>query len=595
MEILKQRINFAYITLYKNYCPLVPTIVEEPTFFENQMIFKTRNKLSPVNMSLNTHCGYFPIGPNDKKTKTKFYYGNEMATLTMVCALQKNVGVFFTTKDKHIKRHFMNPFATISVNTVERVIKKTDDKLILKFYRRERTRTFNSKYFKTKTKIYTLSYSFKNGDITFGSTNVTPNKKNIRYRKNTFNELLGCLGTELFNFKSDRGGEHVFESEFNNDVFMEKFLENIGDGKEIIDNVTDVKQKIMDLSLNFLVKHKKIKTPNNYFNLLFEEYPGEVFLKKNDRKLVISILDSYDIKSKVVNKIVHENPLLSIREFASFCHLFGSNYHKFISLLTQKEINFFNKEKHLRHYEYCPPKARINLVKNFYELTDDEKMNIIKVLKTMDISRKNNFLSLFKDHISMLEKLKEYYPDIRFRATNITNFNEEHTELSKLTSLIKKGWVWEYVYDNRMIRNVEDKIQIEHDGKKYEFQPVILKKEEEYSEEGTYMRHCVGTYSSKITSMIISLRVINGDDRVTCEVIKKTGDFEQERYFCNAVPPEYFKPALSILNKRVKKFSKQRMLEHIEVKKSKIVINGVEVKEQEQGFIFDGIPINFGF
>jgi len=607
MEILKQRVNFAYITLYKNYCPLVPTIVEEPTFLENQMVFEVKNKLSPVNMSLTTLCGYFKIGPNNKNTKTRFYYSDELSRLTMVCAYQKNNGIFFTTRDKHIKRHYMNPFATISVNIIERVIRKTEDKLILKFYHRERTRTFNSKYFKTKTKIYSLSYSFKNGDITCGSSNVIPNKKNIRYRKNSFTQLHNFLNTDLFKFKDLRGGQDVFKSELNNRVFMETLLENLGVSKETINNLIpsnddstmtdEIKQKIMDLSVDFLVKHKKIKVPNDYFNLLVREYPGEVFLKKNDRKLILSILDSYGVKSKIVNKIVHENPLLSIPDFASFCHLFGSNYHKFISLLTQKELNLFcRKNNDPIFHEHCPPSERIKLVRDFNELSDDEKMNIIKVLKTMDENRRLKFQSLFKDHVSMLGKLKEYYPDIKFRATNITNFNEEHAEFSKLVMLIKKGWVWEYVYDNRMIRNVEDKIQIEHDGNTYEFKPVILKREEEYSEEGAYMHHCVGTYASKTTSMIISLRDVNGLDRVTCEVEKKSGNYVQERFFCNAEPPQQFKPALMVLSNRLKRFASQRMLEHIEAKKSKIILNGIEVKaKEEQNHIFDMGGVDFGF
>ena len=597
MEILKQRLNFAYITLYKNYCPLKPTIVEEPTFSESQMIFEVKNKLSPVNMCLDTNCGYFKIGPNDKNTKTRFYYSDEVTRLTMVCAYQKNNGVFFTTDERHIKRHYMNPFATISLNIVERVIKKTEDKLILKFYHRQRTRTFNSKYFKTTTRIYTLSYSYKNGDITCGSSVVAPKKKNIRYRKNYFNEILNILSGDLFNFKDNRGCGDVFNIELNNTMFLQTFLENLGTTKEIIDYIIVMgdhilaKQKILELSSDFIVKHKKIKTPNKYFNLMIEEYPGEVFLKKNDRKLIMSILDSYGIKSKIVNKIVHENPLLSIPDFAAFCHLFGPKYHNFISLLNQKDLELFCKPDNTpKYHSYCPPKERNKMVEYTNTLDDDEKMNIIKVLKTIDINKRGTrFISLFKDHASMLEKLKEYYPEMRFRATNIEDFNNEHTEFSKLVSLIKKGWVWEYVYDNRMIRNVEDRIQVEHEEKTYEFQPVILKREEEYSEESTYMHHCVGTYAGKTTSMIISLRDVNGFDRVTCEVEKKTGNYVQERYFCNAEPPPQFKEALSILSKRLKRFSNQRMLDHIEAKKSKIVLNGIEVKEEQNQY-----PVIFG-
>jgi hypothetical protein len=132
-----------------------------------------------------------------------------------------------------------------------------------------------------------------------------------------------------------------------------------------------------------------------------------------------------------------------------------------------------------------------------------------------------------------------------------------------------------------MVRHVEEKIEYVKEGVEYVFNPVILKREEEYVEEGGFMHHCVATYANKETSIIISLRLNNGMDRVTCEFDKKSGNCLQERHFTNNVPPDYFKDALFVLKKRVMRFAMQRLLDHVDVKKVRIKINGIEVTRKE--------------
>jgi hypothetical protein len=155
----------------------------------------------------------------------------------------------------------------------------------------------------------------------------------------------------------------------------------------------------------------------------------------------------------------------------------------------------------------------------------------------------------------------------------------EHEEFSKLISLIKKGWTIEYQYDNRMVRYIEDPFTVVFDDKEILFNPVILKREEEYQVEGNYMHHCVASYSDKETSLIVSLRIDEGVDRVTCEFNKKTGECLQSRHFCNQSPPKHFEESLKILKSRISKFGKQRLLNHIDVKKVAVKINGVEINK----------------
>jgi hypothetical protein len=184
----------------------------------------------------------------------------------------------------------------------------------------------------------------------------------------------------------------------------------------------------------------------------------------------------------------------------------------------------------------------------------------------------------------MIRTINEYDPNVKMRARTYTDFTTEHTEFSKLISVINKGWSTEYIFDNRMVRNVESVIKNEFNGTDYQFNPVILKRDEEYSEEGSFMHHCVASYSNKKESIIVSLRTNFGLDRVTCEFNKKTGECLQERYFCNKLPPEYFIDALKTLKERIKKSSSNRLLDHIDIKKVKVKINGVEVKSKEYAF-----------
>lgn len=592
MEILKQRLNYAEISVYKNYSKFEVVNRDIPIINDGDVIFEKQLTVKPEVFSLLSNYDYVKVGPNTKNTKTRYFYTDEVDRIQLVKPRNFHGGSFFTTKERHIKRHYVNPFSAINITVVERVIQKTEDKLILKLYYRIRSRGVNSKYFRNSTFIYTLSFNYKNGDITCGESQKTPTKKSIRYRKNTFSTLYNFFVGKLFNLSTGGGGKETYEREMNNDVFLKTFLENFDLDETKINKLMDplkrelFSKELVKLSIDFLIKHKKIKVPNDYYTLMLSSYPGEQFLKKNDRKLIMSILDSYGVKSKALNKMLHENSLIDVEKFSKVCHFFGDDFHKYIGLIKPEVIvdKFLDLRENPSSFACCPVKERQNFVKTHAVLTDEEKLNLIKIMNSSDFKTQQNFINLFEDHFSMMDKLREYYPDIKMGAKTFKEFRDEHSEFSKLVSLIKKGWVWEYVYDNRMTRKVEAPIVIDDKdiNVKMEFNPVILRREEEYSEEGTHMHHCVGSYSDKTVSMIISLRLLNSNERVTCEVNKKTGEFIQERYFCNAEPPEYFRSPLSILKKRIQQFSSQRLLDHIEVKKTKVVINGIEIKERQE-------------
>lgn len=605
MEILRQSITYAIITVVKNYCkfphqdgtieiPRTPTEIDNIFFdvFEHPIIHE----------SLSPKYTYIPLFKYEKGAKTKYYYTNEdlgdekLLKIPFELAIKKTFsggvdGEFFTTKDRHIKKYYANPFARILIVTTERTIKLVDGKVIARTYKRTRSRDFNCKYFKTRTNSEVISFNLNNGDINVGeSSRRNKGVKTSRFRRNSFGVIENLIGSnQFFRLTNQINKNSPVYNEFKNvmddDVFLDTLLIEIGqyEGEPItiVDNEDKLKLRVR--FIEFLVKHKKIKTPNDYHKLITTYYPGEVYLKKNDRKLIQASLDSYGILSKFTNKILHTHTDIDIKHLALFCGFFGDEYTKHIGNLKPQAYGYF-KSTTSPPYSSEPIKERKNYRR--FNLEDSEKENIIKItnslVDTKSVSHPlravSGIYSLFVDHMDMITQIREFDPNFRMRATNYDDFHTEHIELSKMIATIRKGWSTEYVYDNRMVRKVEESFSmLGADLVERTFSPHILKRDEEYSEEGSYMHHCVAGYANKESSIIISIRTDNEKDRVTCEFDKKTGECIQERHFCNRIPPEHFTEPLRMLRERVKRFSHQRLLTHLETKKVRVKINGKEV------------------
>ena len=174
-----------------------------------------------------------------------------------------------------------------------------------------------------------------------------------------------------------------------------------------------------------------------------------------------------------------------------------------------------------------------------YDINDTEKENLLKVL-TSEPERGNsvneNYIGLVVDHFRVLNRIREYDPNIRMRANNKTKFHTEHMELSKIITQIKKGWVIQYFYPEETIRQIQQPIKvfksidIGPDLKGTDMDdyitiiPLVLTREEEYIEEGKFMHHCVASYAETDTSIIVSLRN-DENERATIEYqLRKIND-----------------------------------------------------------------------
>ena len=583
---LIQRVKYAKITVYKNYCKLSERKNSMDTLngVTDYDPFDSFNNASKVHI-LDLH-------PKFKNKKTKYFHlENKSETFkvserTRLDAKGLNGEYdFYTDKDRHIIRHYSNPFSRIKITIWEKSIKIQNDKLYIRFYSYVKEREVNAIYFKKITNSRSFTIDLKSGNFTIG----TCGKKSVKFRKNSFKELINFCESRIFNvinlLKSssmisdkEHGKILKFLGEFDDVEFSNKInkilgFEKCNYSKNPHQFVKNVVKKFVDL--------KEIKTPNDYEKLLFLYYPGQKFLNKNEKKLVAAILDYFRIKSKVTIKILHKSNNLPL--LVKVCYLFGSDFPKYVGSIRDEvflsNINpseDFSKEGLLSYKKI-----------NFY-INNVEKENIVKVINEQffDSKRKfENFISDLYDHFKMIDKIREYDPTIYMRARTIKEFNQEHTELSKTISTIKKGWSIEYIFDDKMINEIEKPIDVDitlEDDKreKITFYPYILKREEDYAEEGTFMHHCVASYSDKDVSIIISIRNQDGSDRITCEFICQSGICLQSRHFCNGTPPGDMDLALDILKPKVKYFANLGLLHASEKRKVPVMINGVEIKPE---------------
>jgi hypothetical protein len=133
--------------------------------------------------------------------------------------------------------------------------------------------------------------------------------------------------------------------------------------------------------------------------------------------------------------------------------------------------------------------------------------------------------------------------DVKFKFTNISSFNLEHEEFSRLLQSYRKGEVERFYGD---VDSLET--PIEHEGETY--YPVLLRKTTDYEKESQHQRNCVRGYSERPDCLIFSIRKgsTDGDERITVEYQYRKNEIlnVQERAKFNELPSDEFSQAARI-------------------------------------------------
>lgn len=599
--LLEQVFDHAVIIPFKNYSDLSEKRKSMNTFVNeiddihdiDEDIFGQKS-IRLTDSTINDSVGRFVyLTEKNPKKNTKFFYSglkfNEKIQINYAYKHPNaNTTNFLTNNKETILKHFINPFSDVTLVRLSRSIRIKGDRITIKIYKQEKKRDVFSKYYRKYSSVHSLTIDKNFNFITLIIDKTSKDSKKY-FRKNSFNTFKDLITTNngLFGKKTNLIPKYFneltndFDNTFNDKEFYDVVCRELG----IMRNKVRDRHTFFDSFLDKFVERKGIKVPNDYQNLLINFYPTQKFLKKNDNKLIASILDYYGLKTKSTIKLFHTIHSIDIDNFTRICYLIGDDYSKFIANLNPKIFELDGK------IDIATNRQKLLLNKSYYKknsnypnnpiLEHTEKENLIHILNSLDdISRIDRFIGDYIDHIRMIRRIKEYDPEIVIRCKTYSDFTTEHLELSKLISAIKKGWVTEYEFNEKMVTDVETPIEVYKDKEKITLYPYILKREEDYAEEGTFMHHCVATYSDKQSSMIISLRTEDKSDRVTSEFVTQTGMIIQSRHFCNQTPPDYFKDALELLCDKTNKYARYGMLNSLSMKKVKAKINGIEVNPE---------------
>lgn len=586
--LVLQRLNYAKIELFKNYCLLKDkhspkpktiwySINQDSLIYEN---FEPVTSFDPLNPHISHH--YIPEIRNKK-----CLYFDEIYPL-------KSAGIVYTTDENKIKKYYGEVFAGVEITLHERSLRLKGDVLILKNYTLTKIRHPQTKYFKKSSSSLILSINLKTGNFKI----IRREGKNKYFRANQITTLKNTLETLM---NRDKGKcppsklSGIFKETFDDSEFN-RALSNLLGFKFLKSNVTQTYENF----LCWFANKKQIKTPDDFIIWLEVFYPTEKYLKRNDRKLMVSILDMYGIKSKITNRLVHQYPNMNIKGLAELCYLFGSDFSKY---LPQLDIEWFNPVREAFALSIDSSNQYKNLINVGQDFTLVQNVRTIdkeRVIKFLNALIKNkggqqqgirilDYIYLIMDHLKMLKTIREYDSEKQFSATTMDEFREEHDEFAKLVSKIKKGWTIEYQFNQDMVSDVEKPVTIEinigdETNPKIEsitFYPHVLKREEEYIEEGEFMHHCVATYADKDKSVIISLRTEDAKDRITCEFDGQSGLCLQARHFCNKPIPGDFDLALDKIKAKTAYYSRRGMLHHTHKTRVPLVINNIEVKPPE--------------
>ena len=325
--------------------------------------------------------------------------------------------------------------------------------------------------------------------------------------------------------------------------FLEKIWDRMG-----IENPQNFQWDCMKsfYSLTFYLVNG-IKIPNNW-----KKFTGIFFskkeLKKFDMNLVETAMDKLKLKGSKVKQIFNEMDWVDFDKLNMTYNLLG--------------IDRFNKIENKYFYEYYSNDElglaiEDNKMGRFFEcfydqdnqyqrnrmstpLTSKEKDRILDMIKYF---YGHNKWSLLLDHLDMKRNLINLGEDVKFKFTNISSFNLEHEEFSRLLQSYRKGEVERFYGDVDVLET-----PIEHEDETY--YPVLLRKTMDYEKESQHQRNCVRSYSERADCLIFSIRKgsTDGDERITVEYQYRKNEIlnVQERAKFNETPSVEFSQVAKI-------------------------------------------------
>jgi hypothetical protein len=447
----------------------------------------------------------------------------------------KNKGKFFSDAQFHTEdafvEHFGNPFASVHFDRQRLFIEEGDDKISIKFQFHQKNRKVGGRYFTERKNTQYFTFNFKKK--MFYSGTFSTKKKQVIGRSMKVNPTYFTIEAFLRNIR--------IENSVAVDQYLYFFLEKIWD-RMGIENPQNFQWDCMRsfYSLTYYLVNG-IKIPNNW-----RKFTGTFFskkeLKKFDMNLVDTAMDKLKLKGSKVKQIFNEMEWIDFDRLYMVYNILGID--RFNKIENKVFDPYYGDETMPMEMNrmggsfecFYSDKEQFNqyfLGRTLVPLTPKEKDRILDLMPYFDHYKWRTLI----DHLEMKKDLMNLGEDVKFKFTNISSFNLEHEEFSRLLQSYRKGEVERFYGD---VDSLET--PIEHEGETY--YPVLLRKTADYEKESQHQRNCVRGYSERPDCLIFSIRKgsTDGDERITVEYQFRQNEIlnVQERAKFNELPSADF-------------------------------------------------------
>jgi hypothetical protein len=289
---------------------------------------------------------------------------------------------------------------------------------------------------------------------------------------------------------------------------------------------------LYDMIVDYHLDRKKIKSHDNVYTDIQNDYPKKKYLIENENKFLPAILDQYGIKSKYLiselNKKIDRPVHISTLNY--LCKLFGSNYIDYI-----RKINWGN------HCYELPTNKKVHTLKN-----DSEKDCMVSVINKWEKEtiRTDSLVYSINKLLSIRDLLESRGVDLKYKAKNDSEFDNLLETWSGIKLHFSRGFKVKYSFPENFILNIENEIKIGDDI----FKPTILTSEEDFRLEGFVMKNCMGKQFPH-GSIYIYITLQYKKKRINLQYRK--GKLVQSYGKANTPVTKDFNDATEILNKRL--------------------------------------------
>ena len=379
-------------------------------------------------------------------------------------------------------KNYGNPLCEIVKFSTIVVIEKYEDKVSLKIFTNNRIRSVGKVWFKLTKNMSYVTVNLKTGDVYNGGIDNYHLKRKCRkrIRRNTFIETLKNVEQNIryFNFFSNQI-EHnegvkeilsIFTSQFTTDNDLQNLSYD-------------------DRLFKFYLDKRNIKIPNNFYVFKTYWFGKELrkTLKKNDNRMIDTIMSHYKFSGKKIKKVLHKCENFNYDLYRTAKEIFGDDW------LNQDEdviLGCFNSDDYF------------GVDNRFLKLASkDEVKKLFMLFKQMVIQKTISHYTL-RDHTEFYCQLRLYGEnDLKWIAKDDKTLIEEHTEWSTKLQYYRNG-TYTRIYPEYSYDHIQTPINI--DGTIY--YPKLLDTSGNYNQESSVQSNCVKTYIDKPASIIVSLR-----------------------------------------------------------------------------------------